>query len=91
MQRGKIYMNSDLQKLDELLRSKIDLLPENALADYLSAVLSGLERAKSGSPHARSGIFWALTRVFGCYDRLVAACEEYTTSHRDTVARLALV
>jgi hypothetical protein len=68
-------------------------LRRDELADYLASVLSGLDYAATGTYHSNSAIFWALTRVFGRYDQLVAACEEYsvaTANDKAFVAELEL-
>lgn len=75
-------MNAGLQKLDQLLDSTI-ALGEDELADVLGSVLSGIDHAATGTYRSSSEIFWALTRVFGCYDRVAAACEEYSASGRE--------
>jgi hypothetical protein len=84
----KAWMTTDLQKLDELLASTTELR-EDELADHLASLLSGLNYAATGTYRPGSGIFWALTRLFGCYDRVVAACEEYSTSSADGLTFVA--
>ena len=81
-------MDTDLQEFDELLAST-SALREDELADYLASVLSGIDHAAPGTYRSNSGIFWALTRVFGCYDRVVAACEEYSASRADELTFVA--
>jgi hypothetical protein len=73
---------SALQRLDQILASPTHA-SEGELADRLSSVLSGIEFARTGSPRSNSGIFWGLTRVFGCYDRLSAVCDDYAINHED--------
>jgi hypothetical protein len=72
-------MTTNLQKFDHLLVSTTTLR-EDELADYLASVLSGIDHAATGADRSSSRVFWALTRVFGCYDRVAAACEEYSAS-----------
>jgi hypothetical protein len=74
--------SAGLLKFDQLLSTKI-ACAEDQLADYLSSVLSGVDHARTGALHTHSGIFWALTRVFGCYERLASACEDYAVTHAD--------
>jgi hypothetical protein len=74
-------MVTDLAKFEQLLASNIELR-QDELADYLASILSGLDHAATGTYHSSSGIFWALTRVFGCYDRLMVACEENSPSRQ---------
>jgi hypothetical protein len=81
-------MTTDLHKLDQLLASTTTLR-EDELADYLDSVLSGIDHAATGAYHSGSGVFWALTRVFGCYDRVAAACEEYSPARADELTFFA--
>jgi hypothetical protein len=64
-------------------------LRRDELADYLASVLSGIDHAATGTYRSSSGIFWALTRVFGCYDGVVTACEEYLASRADELTFVA--
>jgi hypothetical protein len=81
-------MNPDLEKLEKVLASEVNVL-EDELVDRLATIMSGLDRGNTGALHTHSGIFWALTRVFGCYDQLAAACEEYTRSRADELTFVA--
>ncbi len=81
-------MTTDLQKFDQLLASTTTLR-EDELSDYLASVLSGIDHATTGAYRSSSGVFWALTRVFGCYDRVAAACEEYSASRADELTFFA--
>lgn len=71
--------NSELERFDTVLASGTDF-PDDELPDRLSTILSGLDYAKTNSIHSHSGIFWGLTRVFGCYDQLTELCDEYVTT-----------
>jgi hypothetical protein len=77
-----------LHKLDQILATPT-LLREDELADRFSSTLSGIEFARSGSQHTSSGIFWGLTRIFGCYERLGEICDDYAINHDDRWALAA--
>jgi hypothetical protein len=83
-----LQRSPDLEKLDDILASKVDL-PDDELSDRLSTILSGLDYAKTSAVHSHSGIFWALTRLFGCFDQLTALCDEYSTTRADRLTFFA--
>ena len=77
-----------LEKLDQILAA-VPNLTEDSLADRLSTVLYGVDFAASGNPRSEHGVLWALTRVFGSYDRIAEVCERYSETQAQDLTFIA--
>ncbi|MBW7975074.1 hypothetical protein [Bradyrhizobium sp. BR 10289] len=73
---------SAIEKFDAMFSEGAEL-PDDQLSDFLSSALSGINWARHHSVESYSGIFWALTRLVGCYERLSVLYEGYAATKAD--------
>jgi hypothetical protein len=71
------------RRFKELIRANLKC-SEDVLPDLLSSVIAGIDFA-AGRQTSHSGIFWALTRLVGCYERLGFLYGEYASSKNDAL------